>query len=94
MTLDLGHGEILLKPNTSLQFIERFADRIHHVHLHDNLGGTGVADDLHLPIGKGKVDFAMILKKLRLAGYKKGYSFELKIEHVEQGRETIITMCR
>jgi sugar phosphate isomerase/epimerase len=95
MTLDLGHGELLsTSNNTSLQFIEQFADRIHHVHLHDNLGGTGVKDDLHLPIGKGKIDFATILKNLRLSGYKRGYSLELKIEYVEQGRETIINMCR
>lgn len=92
MTLDVGHGELLSKKNTSFKFIEQFPDKIHHVHLHDNFGGTGVEDDLHLPIGKGIVDFQTILKNLKMSGYKKGYSFELKIEYIEQGRETIQKM--
>jgi len=89
MTLDLGHGEILSRPNAAFDFIARFPDRIRHVHLHDNHGGTDVKDDLHLPIGQGRIDFAAILRALRATGYDGGFSFELKLRYVEQGRDAI-----
>jgi sugar phosphate isomerase/epimerase len=92
MTLDLGHGEILSQPNASFDLIGRFPDRIRHVHLHDNHGGSGVKDDLHLPIGKGCIDFAAILRELRIAGYDGGFSFEVRLEHVEQSRSTVRKM--
>ncbi len=92
MTLDLGHGEILSQPNAAFDFIARFPDRIRHIHLHDNHGGSEVKDDLHLPIGKGHIDFAAILRELRAAGYDDGFSFEVKLEHVEQSRDTIHEM--
>jgi sugar phosphate isomerase/epimerase len=57
--------------------------------LHDNHGGTNVTDDLHLPIGQGRVDFPAILQGLKAAGYNGGFSLELKSEHVEQGRDAI-----
>jgi len=53
MTLDLGHGELLCEENRSLGFIEKFPERIKHVHLHDNRGGNSPTDDLHLPPGEG-----------------------------------------
>ncbi|MCR4407912.1 MAG: sugar phosphate isomerase/epimerase [Anaerolineae bacterium] len=89
MTLDLGHGEILSQPNAAFDFIARFPERIRHVHLHDNRGGNEVKDDLHLPIGQGQIDFAAILHQLRAAGYDGGFSFEIKLEHVEQSRDVI-----
>ncbi len=92
MTLDLGHGQILSRPNAAFDFIARFPDRIRHVHLHDNHGGTGVKDDLHLPIGEGRIDFAAILRELRAAGYDGGFSFELQPEFVAQSRDTIQEM--
>jgi len=92
MTLDLGHGEIQSRRNAAFGFVARFADRIRHVHLHDNHGGTSVRDDLHLPIGAGSIDFAAILRDLRAAGYDGGFSFEVKLEHVEQGRDAIYRM--
>jgi sugar phosphate isomerase/epimerase len=92
MTLDLGHGEIQSQRNAAFGFVARFPDRIRHVHLHDNHGGTSVRDDLHLPIGAGSIDFAAILHDLRVAGYDGGFSFEVKLEHVEQGRDTIHRM--
>jgi sugar phosphate isomerase/epimerase len=94
MTLDLGHGAIQSQTNSSFGFLARFPDRIRHVHLHDNHGGTSVRDDLHLPIGAGSIDFAAILHDLRAAGYDGGFSFEVKLEHVEQGRDTIREIWR
>ncbi|MBL7199514.1 MAG: sugar phosphate isomerase/epimerase [Anaerolineae bacterium] len=89
LTLDLGHGEILSQLNASFALIERFADRIRHVHLHDNCGGSTEGDDLHLPIGAGRVDFPAILEALRAAGYDAGYSFEMDLEHVQQSRDEV-----
>lgn len=89
MTLDLGHGEILSEPNAAFDFVARFPDRIRHVHLHDNYGGNGVKDDLHLPVGEGHVDFHGILGALRDGGYAGGFSFELELEHAIAGREVI-----
>jgi len=92
MTLDLGHGQLLSRPNAAFDFIARFPGRIRHVHLHDNHGGTGVEDDLHLPVGEGSVDFAAILRDLRAAGYDAGFSFEIKAAYVEQSRDAIREM--
>jgi sugar phosphate isomerase/epimerase len=89
MTLDLGHGELLTDRNSSFDFISRYPHRINHVHLHDNHGGNSVKDDLHLPIGEGKIDFETILANLRQTGYDSGLSLELKQPHVKAGRKKI-----
>jgi len=59
-TLDIGHANIGRLENNSLEYIQRFRDRLSHIHLSDNLGGYG---DLHLPLGAGMIDFAKILKR-------------------------------
>jgi sugar phosphate isomerase/epimerase len=89
MTLDLGHGQILSTPNAAFGFLDRFPERIRHVHLHDNYGGRRVSDDLHLPIGQGQVDFRRILRALRAAGYSAGLSLEVGLEHVRSGRARV-----
>lgn len=76
MTLDIGHGELLSEENTSFGFIENLFDKIRHVHVHDNQGGTGVKDDLHLPLGDGIVDYPKILSQLKA----KRYSFTITLE--------------
>lgn len=92
MTLDVGHGEILSRPNASFGLIARFSNRIRHVHLHDNKGGSRVEDDLHLPVGEGSVDFLGILRALRGKGYEGGLSFEVRLEHVTHCREAVREM--
>jgi sugar phosphate isomerase/epimerase len=92
MTLDLGHGEILSEPNAAFGFVARFPERIRHVHLHDNHGGKGVKDDLHLPVGEGRVDFQGVLRALQGAGYAGGFSFEVDLEHAVAGREAISSL--
>jgi sugar phosphate isomerase/epimerase len=89
MTLDLGHGQILSTPNAAFGFLDRYPERIRHVHLHDNHGGRRVSDDLHLPIGQGEVDFGGILRALRATGYSGGLSLEVSLEHVRSGRAAI-----
>ena len=40
----------------------RFAERLRHIHISDNLGGFG---DLHLPIGAGTIEFEKIFNVIR-----------------------------
>jgi sugar phosphate isomerase/epimerase len=78
MTMDIGHGQLLSKENTAFGFMEHVFDRIAHVHVHDNLGGTGVKDDLHLPLGEGIVDYPKIFTILKNKGYDSTITMEVK----------------
>lgn len=78
LTLDVGHGRLLRKENTSFDIIKQYPERIKHIHLHDNLGGSSPEDDLHLPPGKGIVDFENIFNSLRTVGYRGTATLELK----------------
>jgi sugar phosphate isomerase/epimerase len=66
LTLDTGHAHIRGRGGKkTLNFIERFHDRIGHIHANDNFGN----EDSHLPIGAGTIDFQGIFKTLKGAGY-------------------------
>jgi len=78
MTLDLGHGELLCEENRSLGFIDRFPERIKHVHLHDNRGGNAPTDDLHLPPGDGVIDLKGLFEALHGIHYDRTVTLELK----------------
>ena len=82
LTLDIGHGEILSPHNRSLDFLELWSERIYHVHAHDNHGGDRVEDDLHLPIGEGKIDFPSIFQALGQAGYRKTVTLEIPHDYI------------
>ncbi|HUT71999.1 MAG TPA: sugar phosphate isomerase/epimerase family protein [Desulfatiglandales bacterium] len=74
LTLDTGHGQIeSAGRKRTVEFIERFADRLYHVHASDNLGK---ADD-HLPIGAGVIDFQEVVKALKASGYDETVTFEV-----------------
>ena len=88
-TLDLGHAQLLSNQNTSFGFMEKFPDRIKHIHLHDNLGGDSPADDLHLPPGKGAVDFDGIFRKLNQIGYNGTITLELKPAEIKENLGTV-----
>jgi sugar phosphate isomerase/epimerase len=64
--LDIGHTELMVERSTMEGILARFADRIRHVHLHDNKGGSA---DLHLPLGAGIIDVASHLRRLKNVGY-------------------------
>lgn len=84
MTLDLGHAELLTEQNSSFGFIERFPERIRHIHVHDNRGGDSYLDDLHLPVGQGTIDFQRIFQSLNAAGYHGTMTLELPPAEIEQ----------
>ncbi len=74
MTLDTGHANIDDKGGKrALGFIERYGDRIGHIHANDNFG----KQDDHLPIGAGTVDFPSIVKALKGIGYDETVTLEI-----------------
>lgn len=84
MTLDIGHAQLLSKTNASFDFIVHCFDRIGHIHVHDNRGGTRLEDDLHLPLGMGAIDYPAIFSLLKEKGYDSTITMELKPEELKQ----------
>lgn len=64
--LDIGHANLMVTESSAEELIEAYASRLHHVHLHDNKGGTA---DLHLPLGAGTVGVTRALRALQATGY-------------------------
>ena len=67
--LDVGHANLRLgrgEKNRTPSLLEAFGDRLSHVHLSDNRGG---AEDLHLPLGAGMIDWANVARTLKTAGW-------------------------
>ncbi|MBN2335910.1 sugar phosphate isomerase/epimerase [Candidatus Bathyarchaeota archaeon] len=62
MVLDVGHAN--LQGEVSL-FLERFGDRIRHIHVSDNDGET----DQHLPIGDGGIDWEKVMRGVKGKGF-------------------------
>jgi len=89
LTLDVGHGQLLAETNTSFRIIDELFPFIKHIHLHDNKGGRGVADDLHLAIGDGVVDFEGILGALVRKGFDGTMTLEVQKDAVEKSCEIV-----
>jgi len=89
LTLDIGHAQLLTDVNTSYEFMGQYPERIKHIHLHDNKGGDSSVDDLHLPPGKGIIDFEDIFKKLRAIGYHHTITLELPPVEIERCLEDV-----
>ncbi len=83
LTLDMGHAELLSNENTSFGFLEKCPQKVKHIHLHDNHGGTSAADDLHLPVGQGKIDFHKIFQRLHAVDYTGTMTLELRPDQIE-----------
>jgi sugar phosphate isomerase/epimerase len=89
LTLDVGHGQLLAETNTSFRTIDELFPFIKHIHLHDNMGGLGVADDLHLAIGDGAVDFQGILGALVRKGFDGTMTLEVEKDVLETSAERV-----
>ena len=79
----MGHAQLLRKETTAFDLIAAYADRIKHIHLHDNLGGDLPKHDLHLPPGKGIVDFKKIFDALKRICYTGTATLELKPQEIK-----------
>ncbi len=84
LTLDLGHGQLLSKRHTGLDFMAGYPERIKHIHLHDNRGGISQHDDLHLPVGDGIIDFENIFTMLKSIDYKGTITMELRPHEIKK----------
>ncbi len=94
MTLDIGHGQLLSRENTSFGFIENCFSRIEHVHIHDNRGGKSPKDDIHLPLGDGIVDYRRILSLLKESGYESTMTMEVKLADMAKTMDAILDGLR
>jgi len=77
--LDLGHANLF--GQNPEEFIERFHQRIKHIHLHDNFGSM----DLHLPIGCGMINWEDLLRVL-----KKYYDGTITLEIFSRDRDYVL----
>jgi 2-hydroxycyclohexanecarboxyl-CoA dehydrogenase len=75
IVLDVSH--VVASGGDSRAFVERFRDRIRHVHLRD-----AVLGDIHRSIGKGTADFADCFDALKSANYTGQFSLELETNDV------------
>jgi sugar phosphate isomerase/epimerase len=60
--LDIGHANLMVPRSTTEEILDRYGERLRHVHLHDNRGGNA---DLHLPLGAGEVDVPSAIRCLK-----------------------------
>lgn len=74
-TLDIGHA--MIYHGNPIEYIDLLADRLCHLHLHDNLGGySEMFHDLHLPPGCGRGEWAAIRRALERVGFRGTATFE------------------
>jgi sugar phosphate isomerase/epimerase len=87
--LDIGHANLFSKENRSSEFIEVFQKKLKHVHFHDNIGGNSESSDLHLPIGRGKIDY-LIIRKLGEVGYSGNLTLEINCQKNEEKQLSVV----
>ena len=81
MVLDVAHANL----NSQIQdFLEQFSKRIVHIHVSDNDG----ANDLHLGIGYGSIDWENVTKLVKEADYSNVIMIE-STEHVEESIQSL-----
>lgn len=90
--LDLGHANIT---GNAQNAVRAAADRLIHVHAHDNRG----ARDEHLVPGRGSIDWKRVLSALREVGFGGAFTLELSDgtrgeDAVYRSFDEILTECR
>jgi sugar phosphate isomerase/epimerase len=87
--LDVGHANLRLgrgEPNRTEALLDAFGDRLSHVHVSDNTGGT---EDRHLPLGAGHIDWKKAIRLLKQRGYDGTVTLEVfsrEREHLRTSR--------
>jgi sugar phosphate isomerase/epimerase len=87
--LDVGHANLRLglgEANRTEALLGAFKDRLAHVHVSDNRGGT---EDLHLPLGAGTIDWRAAIRVLQNAGWDGTVTLEVfsrEREHLRTSR--------
>jgi len=81
LVLDVAHANL----NRQIQdFIRQFSEKIVHMHVSDNDG----AEDLHLGIGYGTIDWEGVAKAVKEAKYGNVIMLE-SVEYVEESLQTL-----
>ena len=74
LTLDTGHANIADHSRTRLiELVERFGNRIGHLHFSDNYG---MRDD-HLSLGEGTIKFKQLIRHLKATNYNDTLTLEI-----------------
>jgi sugar phosphate isomerase/epimerase len=81
LVLDIGHANIKGQIET---FLTTFADKIVHIHAHDNCG----KNDRHLGIGYGTTDWKKVVNLLRRTSYDKTVIIE-SFDHIEESMQKL-----
>ncbi len=72
--LDVGHANLNTEKNRTGELLAAFDQRLAHVHLSDNFGGSG---DLHLPLGAGSINWKQVVSLLKKHGYDRTITLEV-----------------
>ena len=86
--LDIAHANLRVEVNTTEAILARYADRLQHVHLHDNNGQA----DQHLPLGAGTIDVPRMVRALRNSRYDGTITLEVfsrDRRHLEYSRDVL-----
>lgn len=78
-TLDIGHAFLNGGDASIENMAKRFSSQLLHVHASDNNG----KEDLHLPIGAGKINWEKAAKALKAAGYDGTITLEVFSQDTE-----------
>lgn len=94
---DIGHANLGIRGEDEIfLFLKNFKDKLIHVHAHDNLGGMGAADDLHLPIGVGNINWKKMVKDLKKV-YHSTITLEIHAQdrdYLSISREKFLKLCK
>jgi len=81
LVLDVAHASFF-ESDPPLKFIDKFYEKLAHVHLSDNLGQR----DDHLPLGAGIVDYKTPVRELR----RRNYSGTITLEIFSKDRDYLL----
>ncbi len=98
---DVGHGYLSTKQYKFdiIDFVRVLSPYLVHMHIHDNIGVPPVVDDTlgdqHLPIGKGTIDYALVIGALDKTKVK-NLVLELLPSKTsrEDAQRSIATLCK
>ena len=81
---DAAHSFVFSKVDFT-EWLDAFGDKLKHAHLSDN----NLIEDLHQPIGQGKIDFARVFDELRKREITTGFSLEIAQDGVASSVDII-----
>lgn len=85
LVLDVAHASFP-ESDPPLNFIDKFYEKLAHVHLSDNLGQR----DDHLPLGAGRVDYKTPVRELK----RRNYSGAMTLEIFSKDRDYLLMSKR